>query len=125
MEYITEKKYEKLNFKIRPLIKGEFEACYFSDCDFSEAELSEVIYTDCEFVRCNLSMAKLYRTSFRDVKFNDCKMLGLHFEECNEFGLFSGLIIVISMILPSTKQKLSIPYLKIHNYKLLILLNAI
>jgi fluoroquinolone resistance protein len=36
---------------------------------------------------CNLSLAKLERTAFRDVVFKECKMLGLHFENCNEFGL--------------------------------------
>jgi uncharacterized protein YjbI with pentapeptide repeats len=32
-------------------------------------------------------MAKLNRTGLRDIKFRSCKMLGLHFENCNEFGL--------------------------------------
>jgi uncharacterized protein YjbI with pentapeptide repeats len=34
-----------------------------------------------------LSLAKLERTAFRDIVFRECKMLGLHFEHCNEFGL--------------------------------------
>jgi hypothetical protein len=27
------------------------------------------------------------KTAFRDIKFKGCKMLGLNFEDCNEFGL--------------------------------------
>jgi uncharacterized protein YjbI with pentapeptide repeats len=27
------------------------------------------------------------RTAFRDVKFKECKMMGLRFDTCNEFGL--------------------------------------
>jgi uncharacterized protein YjbI with pentapeptide repeats len=34
-------------------------------------------------------MAKLTRAAIRDVKFTECKMLGMHFEHCNEF-LFSA-----------------------------------
>ncbi|WP_431217529.1 hypothetical protein ACQ86N_21315 [Puia sp. P3] len=39
------------------------------------------------FSNCNLSLAQLQKTTFRDIQFKDCKMLGLHFEDCNEFGL--------------------------------------
>jgi uncharacterized protein YjbI with pentapeptide repeats len=42
---------------------------------------------ECEFENCNLSMAKMTKTALRDIKFLNCKMLGLHFEDCNPFGL--------------------------------------
>lgn len=32
-------------------------------------------------------MAILAKTAFRDCNFKDSKLLGLHFEHCNEFGL--------------------------------------
>ena len=32
-----------------------------------------------------MSMAKLGKTAFKDVKFKDCKLLGLHFDHCDEF----------------------------------------
>jgi len=44
-------------------------------------------FTEVEFISCNLSLVKLERTAFRDVIVKECKMLGLHFENCNEFGL--------------------------------------
>lgn len=32
-------------------------------------------------------MAKLNKSAFRDVKFKDCKLLGLRFDTCHDFGL--------------------------------------
>ena len=36
---------------------------------------------------CNLSLANLTKVLFNDVQFRDCKMLGLRFDTCNNFGL--------------------------------------
>lgn len=69
------------------MVKGEYEKCTFNNCDFSDSDLSEIRFSECEFIACNLSMAKLTKTAFRDVIFKNCKMLGLHFENCNEFDL--------------------------------------
>ncbi len=85
--YSSDTEYRGRNFKMNPLAKGEFEDCLFLDCDFSECNLSDFVFTDCEFKFCNLSLVKLTKTTFRDVIFRNCKMLGLHFEDCNEFGL--------------------------------------
>jgi fluoroquinolone resistance protein len=89
-EYIQEKTFDKINFTISPLAKGEYENCIFRNCDFSNSDLGTVKFSECEFLSCNLSLVKLAKTSFRDVKFIDCKMLGLLFENCNEFGLAVG-----------------------------------
>ena len=81
------KTFEKINFKETGFQKGEYENCKFSQCDFSETDLSDTKFIDCDFRNCNLSMAKLIRTTIRDTKFSNCKMLGLLFDRCNEFGL--------------------------------------
>jgi uncharacterized protein YjbI with pentapeptide repeats len=73
--------------RIDSLTKGEYENCSFNSCNFAEMDLSEFIFTNCIFNSSNLSMVKLNKTAFRDVKFKDCKMLGLRYENCNEFGL--------------------------------------
>ncbi len=88
--YITDKKFNKIHGKESPLKKGYYENCSFYDCDLSEADLSDFKFADCEFIRCDLSLVKLSMTVFRDTDFKDCKMLGLHFEDCNEFGLSFG-----------------------------------
>ncbi len=85
--YIQDKSFEKIDFKGKPFHKGEYENCTFHYCDFSSVNLSECKFMGCEFIGCNLSLAKLVKTSFQDIKFKDCKMLGLHFDTCSEFGL--------------------------------------
>ncbi|WP_127129624.1 pentapeptide repeat-containing protein [Pseudoflavitalea rhizosphaerae] len=85
--YFEDETFEKINYRETPLSKGEYEACSFRNCDFSETDLSGVLFIDCDFTGCNLSLAKLIKTGFQGVKFKECKMLGLHFEQCSEFGL--------------------------------------
>lgn len=85
--YSEDQTFHQVNFTEDPLSKGEYENCIFQTCDFSHADLSEIKFSNCEFIGCNLSLAKLNETAFRDVQFNECKMLGLHFENCNQFGL--------------------------------------
>ncbi|PKP42724.1 MAG: hypothetical protein CVT93_03285 [Bacteroidetes bacterium HGW-Bacteroidetes-10] len=77
-------------------LKGEYENCTFTDCDFSNSDLSEFIFDGCTFFRSNLSLAKLKRTALRDITFSECKMVGLHFEDCDQIGIsfdFQGCIL--------------------------------
>ncbi|RZK88142.1 MAG: pentapeptide repeat-containing protein, partial [Pedobacter sp.] len=85
--YIAEQTFSKENFSLRALPKAEYENCKFINCNFSNSDLSGVKFLDCEFISCNLSLASLTKTSLNDITFSDCKMLGLHFENCNDFGL--------------------------------------
>ncbi len=85
--YVENKRFEKLSFTDKPLEKAEYEYCTFSGCDFSNSDLSGVVFSECDFVGCNLSMVKLMGTAFRKVVFRDCKLLGVNFENCNNFGM--------------------------------------
>jgi uncharacterized protein YjbI with pentapeptide repeats len=87
MEYHQDKTFDKLNYTSNPIVKGEYENCVFNNCDISNTDLTDVKFIDCRFIGCNLSLAKLMRTTLSDVTFKDSKMLGLHFDKCNEFGL--------------------------------------
>jgi fluoroquinolone resistance protein len=69
------------------LEKGEYENCLIEGCELSEYNLSGFKFIDCTFKMCNMSLGKLTNTVFRDVQFIECKMLGLRFEDCNDFGL--------------------------------------
>lgn len=73
--------------RLDSLGEGEYENCIFADCNFENLDFSEFIFTDCRFETCNLSLAKIHLTVFRDAVFRNCKMLGLHFDTCNDFGL--------------------------------------
>lgn len=86
--YIEAITFTKRDFSVDPLRKGEYENCSLVDCDLSNFDLSGFVFTSCIFTGCNLSLAKISQTAFREVKFNRCKLMGLHFENCNTF-LFS------------------------------------
>ena len=67
----------------------EFEGYHFINCEFGEADLSRLRFTDCLFERCNLSAAKLAGTALQNVAFDECKLLGLQFTACRDmlFGV--------------------------------------
>eukprot|EP01136_Pigoraptor_vietnamica_P014502 Opistho-1_new@56759 len=87
--YIEDKLFEKIVFAENPLQQGDYEYCRFEDGDLSYADLSGYHFTECLFTGCNLSMAKLQKTSLNGVQFRDCKLMGLHFEDCDSV-LFSA-----------------------------------
>ncbi len=69
------------------LAKGEYEKCIFKSCNFGDCDFSNFKFISCIFIGCNLSLVKIKNTVFNDVTFNECKLLGLHFDTCNVFGL--------------------------------------
>ena len=85
--YIEEEVFNDINFKVSKLPNGEYEYCKFINCDFSNSTLSYNKFIECEFINCNLSMTELFETSFRNTSFKDSKMIGLKFDNCNEFAL--------------------------------------
>jgi uncharacterized protein YjbI with pentapeptide repeats len=66
-------------------VKGEYENCEFVDCDLSNLDLSGFGFSECRFSGCNVSLAKISQTAFKDIRFVECKLMGLHFENCNTF----------------------------------------
>ncbi|HEX6848165.1 MAG TPA: pentapeptide repeat-containing protein, partial [Chitinophagaceae bacterium] len=55
------------------------------NCDLSDADLSQRVFLDCEFNSCNLSGSNFVKTGLKNIKFRECKLLGLHFENCDPF----------------------------------------
>lgn len=49
-DYIEDKEFDKLNFTEKPLRKGEYEYCTFLNCDFSNSDLNQIIFSECEFI---------------------------------------------------------------------------
>src|SRR6476620_6623664 len=80
--------FNNINFLTHPLTLKEYEACTFNNCNFARADLSNFRFVECSFSDCHVSNAKLGATTLNDVRFINCKLLGLHFEDCSEF-LFS------------------------------------
>ena len=85
--YILDKTFYRIDGSKIPLEKGDYENCKFNNCDFSNCDLSGYNFIDCTFDACNVSLVKLHKTGLRDIIFMNCKMLGLQFDRCNEFGL--------------------------------------
>ncbi|HEX5001419.1 MAG TPA: pentapeptide repeat-containing protein [Bacteroidia bacterium] len=85
--YLTDLTFDKSDFTVDTLEKGEYENCVFSNCNFANSNLSEFKFIDCTFRNCDLSLVKLNKTTLQDIQFENCKMLGMRFDTCNPFGL--------------------------------------
>lgn len=83
--YIEDQVFEKIDFTETVLAEADYENCRFLNCNFSNANLSNIHFAGCSFSSCNLSMVTIMKTAFRDSSFADCKLLGLHFENCHPF----------------------------------------
>jgi fluoroquinolone resistance protein len=81
--YSTDKNYDQNHL----LLKGEYERCTFKNINLVNSDLTNYRFIDCIFIECDLSLAKIYKTTFRDIVFKNCKMLGLRFDTCNALGL--------------------------------------
>lgn len=86
-QYIENKDFLRENFTVKEFLKAEYENCAFTGCIFTKTDLSGIVFSECVFENCDLSMACLKSTSFRDVRLKDCKLLGLRFDECDNFLL--------------------------------------
>jgi len=83
--FIDNQHFENIIFNERPFSIGEYENCNFIGCDLSNADLTNFIFSYCTFLDSNLSNAKLNQTAFRSCLFSNCKLMGLHFEDCHPF----------------------------------------
>lgn len=81
--YISDQTFDKTE----NLTKSEFDNCVFNACTFEDNSIAGFKFIACTFNNCNLSLSKLNQTVFQDVLFNECKMLGLRFDTCSDFGL--------------------------------------
>ena len=85
--YIINKTFSRIDFTTNRLLIGEYDQCTFTNCTFAESEISNCVFLECEFISCNLSLTRVKNTAFQDVNFVDCKVLGIKFNECNDFLL--------------------------------------
>jgi uncharacterized protein YjbI with pentapeptide repeats len=80
-----DKTFEKVILMDAKISNREFDGCVFRNCDFSNTTFMECTFIDCEFLDCNLSMAKLPGTGLKTVAFIESKLLGIRFDECDNF----------------------------------------
>ena len=86
-ELIEQQLFAKQDFTETPLPKGEYDTCNFRDCNFAGTDLSGIRFLDCTFAGCDLSNVKVNKSSFRETRFKDCKMLGFRFDSCDQLGM--------------------------------------
>lgn len=73
----TEAVFDGLDLGGELLIDVEAEGCRFVSCDFSGARLENWSLVDCEFRSCDLTLLEVPRSSFRGVRFVECRLLGV------------------------------------------------
>lgn len=81
--YISDQTFERKEIQT----KGDYENCVFIGCTFIDNNLSGYNFIQCTFKSCDLSNSNVDKTAFREVKFIECKLLGLRFDVCNSLGL--------------------------------------
>jgi fluoroquinolone resistance protein len=64
-------------------MKAIYDACVFEHLDLSGVDLSGFQFIDCLFSSTNLAGVKLAGTGIRNTRFVDCKMTGIHFDDCH------------------------------------------
>lgn len=84
---VFDKTFKRENYVKVRLPKAEYENCVFESCDFSNGYLDSQNFLECEFIDCNLSNANIAHTVFNDISFSHCKMMGLKFDDLNDFLL--------------------------------------
>lgn len=87
MLFVENKEFVNQDYRLKSLPRKEYDNCSFRNCSFAGSNLSEYVFSDCLFDNCDLSNCLLHNTAFKDVKFTNSKLLGLHFEDCNPFLL--------------------------------------
>ena len=77
--------FEKTIFTNKRIEGREFDSCIFKNCDFSGSAFVGCIFSDCEFVDCNLALSKFTSSSLKTVHFELSKVMGIRFDECEDF----------------------------------------
>jgi uncharacterized protein YjbI with pentapeptide repeats len=85
MKLILDSTFSKINYSNELFEIAEYDTCVFDSCTFIKTTLSKSVFTNCEFINCNFETPFVSHTSFKEVAFQECTILGLQFEYCNDF----------------------------------------
>jgi fluoroquinolone resistance protein len=88
MADIQDRSFSGLLWSGRQMKDEIYENCIFENCDFSDGVFSFCKFVECVFTNTNLSMAKFTGCLMNDIRFDNCKLLGINFSDCND-SLFS------------------------------------
>jgi len=85
--YFDEQVYDGIDYSKDGIVKGEYDNCTFQNCNFSNVHASNIDFVECEFLNCNFSNTIVANSAFKFVKFFECKIIGVKFNECESFLL--------------------------------------
>jgi fluoroquinolone resistance protein len=86
---IEHQTFKKENFSQLDLKAKIFSHVVFEGCDFTRSDFTCARFLECRFVGCNLSLPKLDGVRLQDVEFENCKLVGADFTQCDK--MFLGL----------------------------------
>ncbi|RYG04972.1 MAG: pentapeptide repeat-containing protein [Chitinophagaceae bacterium] len=87
-KFTEDQKFNGIDYTKEKFETGEYEYCEFNNCNFAGVNLSDSNFVECIFTGCNITNCKVTNVTFNNVKFVESKVIGINFENCNEF-LFS------------------------------------
>lgn len=76
----------KIHLEGEPLRDISFHDCRFENCSFTDVDLSGSTFRDCRFINCQWSTVILFNTILGNTEFDQCKLMGLNFTDCNHFS---------------------------------------
>ena len=86
-DFVADTTFEGQDYREKRLPKGDYENCTFINCKFQNGYLDNYHFVDCEFVDCDLTNANVAHSQFNVVVFKKCKLVGVHFENCDPLFL--------------------------------------
>ncbi len=107
-QYHSGASYEGIDFGAFRLTGHTFEDCTFTSCRFDDRPQSGVSFVSSQFRKCEFVLTRLAGVTLNGVLFADCKLVGVHFTECNKFGFapsFEGCLIDQSVFQKHTWKK--------------------
>lgn len=85
-DYHEEVLFSGIDFSLHDISGHNFEACRFKHSLFNEADLTETVFRDVLFEECQWVMTGVDHATLGDVRFESCKIMGVNFSSCNDFG---------------------------------------
>ncbi|KQC30338.1 pentapeptide repeat-containing protein [Flagellimonas eckloniae] len=85
--FIADKTFDNQDYSETRLKKADYENCIFKNCKFSNGFLDNQNFMECQFLECDLTNANVKHTIFKECLFTSSKLMGLRFEDCNDFLL--------------------------------------
>jgi len=80
-----QKIFENIDYSEKTLSDSEFYKCDFKNCNFTKSDLSDTDFIECTFTDCNFTLGILKNSGFKNIQFNNSKLIGIDFSVCNNF----------------------------------------